>query len=214
MDRSQSLLEAVAQDIAGALKPLADHHFARPEPDRDVGARLLVGVEKVERFGHVGAEFLAAEAGICMECHTPRTPQGALDATKLFAGGEGFEIGGPFGTVVSRNITPHASGIAGWTAEEIRTELLTGIDQSGSPICPPMPDGPEGAFGGLTPEHALAIGRYITTLPPIANPEDGGVFPQCNFPPPPPDGGLDASTPDGSADGSADGSVSDAADSG
>jgi hypothetical protein len=157
-------------------------------------------------------KYLAAEAGICMECHTPRTPQGALDTAKLFAGGEGFEIGPPFGTVLSRNITPHASGIAGWTPQNIQTELLQGINKDGKPICPPMPVGPFGAFGGLTPEHALAIGYYITSLPPVENPEDGGVFPMCNFPSPPPDGGgsPDGAVPDGSApDASPDASMPD-----
>jgi hypothetical protein len=141
-------------------------------------------------------KYIASELGVCMECHTERTPQGALDATKLFAGGEVFKIGGPFGDVTSLNITPDVSGIQGWTAADVQTLILTGKDNMGVPICPPMPAGPNGAFGGMKPEQALAIGYYLTTIPPVSNhPADAGAFKMC-VPPAPP---ADASVPDATA---------------
>lgn len=145
-------------------------------------------------------KYIASELGVCMECHTERTPQGALDATKLFAGGEVFHIGGPFGDVTSLNITPDDSGIKGWTAADVQTLILTGKDNMGVGICPPMPAGPNGAFGGMKPEQALAIGYYLTTIPPVSNhPADAGAFKMCVPPGPPPDGGTpDASTSDAS----------------
>lgn len=117
--------------------------------------------------------YLAAQAGVCLECHTPRNPPGSssvLDMTKLFGGGEVFPIGGPFGNVTSRNLTPHPTGLAGeWTVQDIVTELKTGIDREGIPICPPMPVGPMGAFGGLTDADARAIAAYILALPSVDN---------------------------------------------
>jgi len=146
-------------------------------------------------------KYLSAELGVCMECHTPRTgPTLALDSTKFFAGGEAFQIGGPFGVVTSENITPAANGIAGYVAADIVKVLSDGVNKAGQPICPPMPVGPRGAFGGLEAPHKEAIGVYLTSIAPNLNPGDGGRFPKCIPPGPPPgDGGSpDASGPDSS----------------
>lgn len=159
-------------------------------------------------------KYLAGELGICIECHTMRTgPTMALDSTKFFAGGETFQIGGPFGTVTSENITPASNGIAGYVAADVVKVLAQGMNKANQPICPPMPVGPNGAFGGMEAAHQEAIGAYLTTIAPNVNPGDGGRFPKCIPPGPPPgDGGspdasTDASTPDSStpADASNDG---------
>jgi hypothetical protein len=136
--------------------------------------------------------YLAGNVGICMECHTEHDSMAAvpLKLDKLFAGNEPFSrdsLGLPPvfpENIYSSNITPTANGIAGWTASDVSTTLLAGVDKNGGPLCPPMPVGPNGAFGGLTPEDALAIGYYIATLPPI----DNGVIPWCSPPSGPPTG--------------------------
>jgi hypothetical protein len=142
-------------------------------------------------------KFIAGEIGICLECHTKHV-QGptVLDTTKLFAGGEDFQLGPSF-TVTSLNITPANSGIHGWTAQDVQKVLLQGVDKDGMALCPPMPFGPNGAFGGMDPADALAVGYYITTIAPIENPADGGRIPMCVPPSPPGDGGMmpDASMP-------------------
>jgi len=81
--------------------------------------------------------------------------------------------------------------------------LKTGVNKKGEALCPPMPFGPNGAFGGLTDDDALNIATYITSLPPISNPN----VPFCVAPPPPPgEGGVseggapDAATSDGAAE--------------
>ena len=104
----------------------------------------------------------------------------------------------------SLNITPDETGIEGWTAADVRTVIKTGVDTDGNHLCPPMPFGPMGAFGGMTDAHAQAIGEYVTRLPPIENelPDGGGPIPKCILPPPP-DGGADAGA-DASADASLD----------
>ncbi len=139
-------------------------------------------------------KYMSSEVGICVECHSERVPQTqALDVTKLFAGGESFFIGGPFGTVTSLNITPDQSGIKGWTAANVQATILTGKDKAGMSLCPPMPFGPLGAFGGMDPAQALAIGYYLTTIPGVKNGlADGGTFPMCVPPSGPPPGGPDA----------------------
>jgi mono/diheme cytochrome c family protein len=141
-------------------------------------------------------KYLATQAGICMECHTERkADRVTLDMTKAFAGGEEFDLG-PLGKITSLNITPDVSGIKGWTAANVQTLIKTGFDKNNMHICPPMPVGPMGAFGGMDDAQALAIGYYITTIPGVANGlADGGTFPMrvCNMPPM--DGGMDSGKP-------------------
>ena len=77
--------------------------------------------------------------------------------------------------VYSYDVTPHASGIAGWTANDVALVLNAGTLPGGASLCRPMPSGPVGGFGGMLAQDALDIGAYLTTLAPI----DGGDIPLC-----------------------------------
>lgn len=147
--------------------------------------------------------YLATEIGLCIECHTPHLQGGTkpLDTSKFFWGGEDF---GSFlvGTLnihpVSANLTSDpTTGLGNWTAAQIVTVLHQGVDDQGTGICPPMPAGPNGAYGGLTDQDALDIANYIKSLPPAVN----DVPDMCTWPPVPPvDGGaVDGSGIDGTA---------------
>jgi mono/diheme cytochrome c family protein len=163
----------------------------------------------------VRGKYLAGNIGVCMECHTEESAPGTpvpINVAKLFYGNRPFPAAAfglpvpPFpATILSRNLTPHANGIQGWTATAVRNALKDGVDKDGVPLCPPMPVGPMGAFGGLTDQDALDIGHYLTTLAPA----DNGVIENCTPPGAPPDGGSDgaAGGGDGSAGGSADSST-------
>jgi mono/diheme cytochrome c family protein len=142
----------------------------------------------------VFGKYLAAQVGPCLDCHTSRKagtpiPDSIVDMSKAFAGGEAFHLGPT--TVTSANITPDpTTGLKNWTPGLIRTLLKTGKNDQGETICPPMPVGPNGAFANLTDAHALAIGAYITHLPPVSNSEDSGArFPLCIAAGPPADAG-------------------------
>jgi uncharacterized membrane protein YgcG len=119
-------------------------------------------------------KYLAANIGVCMECHTEHDPLGAvpLKLDKLFQGNEAFtraQLGLPPvfpDTIYSANITPGKNGIQGWTVDNVVKVLKEGVDDEGRPLCPPMPVGPKGAFGGLTDSDAHDIGVYLTTLAP------------------------------------------------
>jgi cytochrome c553 len=132
-------------------------------------------------------KYLATTLGPCMECHTPQKPiTNAIDMSKFFAGGRDFDIGPPIGVVTSLNITPDSTGIRGWTPVMVKTAIKQGLDDANKHLCPPMPFGPMGAFGGMTDTDALAIGLYITNLKPIANgPAGGGPFLMKECAPPP-----------------------------
>lgn len=128
----------------------------------------------------VRGRYLAAIS--CLECHTPHQmvaeePPVVMD--DAFAGGEEFPLppGFTVDAVISPNITPHANGISGWTAEDITTVLQMGTDPDEGPICPPMPAGPMAAFGGLTSEDATDIAHYLLSIP--ADDNDPGIVEEC-----------------------------------
>lgn len=128
--------------------------------------------------------YLAAEVGICLECHTKHImgDPNVLDYAGLFAGGEVYEIGLP--TVpVSKNLTSDMdTGLGSWTVDDVVKAMKEGTDKMGAGICPPMPVGPMVGFGNLLDQDALDIAHYIKSLPPIANQIDD----VCVFPPLPP----------------------------
>jgi hypothetical protein len=122
-------------------------------------------------------KYLAGNIGLCMDCHTEHVMEPMpLDRDKLFAGGRSFvsaDMGipaPPFPAVIySANITPQPGGLEGWTAAAVAALLKQGIDDDGARLCPPMPTGPMGSFGGLTDNDAKDIGNYIVYLAPQAN---------------------------------------------
>lgn len=131
--------------------------------------------------------FASAERGrylvsvSCVECHTKHLPPGqatVLDQAKWFAGGETFALAPGF-TTISTNITPDATGLAGWSVTDIVGTLKTDQERgSGHMLCPPMIGGPE-RLGGLSDADLSDIANYVHTLPPVHNGpfgcDDGGV---------------------------------------
>ena len=108
-----------------------------------------------------------AEIGHCMECHTPRNDKGMLQMKSLGAGGQVFP--GPWGQSVTRNLTPHATGLKGWTDEQIANSIRTGKDREGKPYKPPM------AFSfyqGISDADMAALIAYMRSLKP--QPMGGG----------------------------------------
>jgi mono/diheme cytochrome c family protein len=80
-------------------------------------------------------EYLAGPLGHCMDCHTPAV-KGIPDMTKAGAGGNSFR--GPWGVSVARNLTPHDTGLKGWSDAEIARAIREGVRKDGTPLKPPM----------------------------------------------------------------------------
>ncbi len=102
-----------------------------------------------------------ANIGHCMECHTPRSARGVLQTDRLGAGGFVFE--GPWGKSVSRNLTPHESGLKDWSDAQIMKAVREGVDRNGQPYRPPM------AFEfyrNISDTDMAAIVAYLRTLKP------------------------------------------------
>jgi cytochrome c553 len=148
--------------------------------------------------------YLAGQIGVCMECHTQHLAPGAatvLDETKLFAGGEDFSA--LFAATlhimpVSKNLTSDSeTGLGKWTVDDVGNVLKQGKAKDGTGICPPMPVGPNGAFGGLTDGDVTDIANYIKSLPPVTN----MIVDMCVFPPMGGGGGAGGGAPGGSGGG-------------
>jgi mono/diheme cytochrome c family protein len=159
-----------------------------------------------QREAALRGRYLTSQVGLCIECHTPRRMTGptVLDPTKYFQGGEDFSAF--FASTlmikpVSKNLTSDmTTGLGTWTVSDVVTALKMGRAKDGTGICPPMPAGPMGAYGGLKDQDVTDIAHYIKSLPAAVS-----LIPDmCVFPPMMPgDGGTDGGGADGASDGSA-----------
>ena len=102
-----------------------------------------------------------ATIGHCMECHTP-TVNDRLDFSKLGQGGREFK--GPWGVVLSRNITSHKEkGIGAYADADIKRAITQGIRKDGTPL-----KGPMGfpLYARMTDADLDAVITYLRTVPP------------------------------------------------
>jgi mono/diheme cytochrome c family protein len=104
--------------------------------------------------------FYLATIAHCMECHSPLGPKGR-DFTRMGAGG--FELKGPWGVSVSRNITSSKTkGLGGWTDAEIKRAITQGISRDGSTLKPPMGFA---FYAKMKPDDLDDIVAYLRTVP-------------------------------------------------
>ena len=105
--------------------------------------------------------FYLATIGHCMECHSPMGPKGR-DFSRLGAGG--FELKGPWGVSVSRNITSDKEkGLGNWTDDEIKRAITQGVSRDGSKLKPPMG---YPFYAKMTGADLDAMVAYLRTVPP------------------------------------------------
>lgn len=128
----------------------------------------------------------------CADCHTPMTmgpqgpvpdfarglsghPQGmALPPAPAAQGPWGWggalsktAFWGPWGTSYASNLTPHASGLGGWTEAEFIGSMRNGKHRgSGRPVAPPMP---WPAFSQLNDADLKAMFAYLMAQPAVSN---------------------------------------------
>jgi mono/diheme cytochrome c family protein len=102
-------------------------------------------------------EYLV-RAGSCFGCHTE--PGGAP-----YAGGRAIET--PFGIVHAPNLTPDATGLAGWTSDDFWRALHNGRARDGRLLYPafPYPN-----YTRLMRADSDAMFAYLQSLAPVAKP--------------------------------------------
>jgi hypothetical protein len=82
------------------------------------------------------------------------------------------------GMTFSRNLTPHETGIKGWSEEVFIKALRTGKHmgiEKGRPIMPPMP---WFNLAGAEENDLKAIYNYLMSLPPIDNAVPDPISPE------------------------------------
>jgi mono/diheme cytochrome c family protein len=105
--------------------------------------------------------FYLVTIGHCMECHTPSV-NGRRDYKNNLGTG-GYQMKGPWGVSVSRNITAHKeNGIGAWTDDEIKRAITKGVRKDGTKLLPPM--GYEW-YATMTDADLNAIIAYLRTIP-------------------------------------------------
>lgn len=104
--------------------------------------------------------YLAGPLGHCLECHTPWV-KGRPDMSRVGAGGNPFK--GPWGVAVSANLTPHETGLKGWTPAEIERAIRTGVKRDGSPLKPPMG---YGFYNNINAADMKALIAYLRSMKP------------------------------------------------
>ncbi|WP_029030514.1 cytochrome c [Salinarimonas rosea] len=104
--------------------------------------------------------YLVEGPGHCAECHSPRNALGAIREDARFAGGPN-----PEGRGFIPNITPHETGIGGWSRAEIVELLASGFtpefDVVGGQMAKVVDNTSE-----LSAEDRDAIAAYLLALPP------------------------------------------------
>lgn len=103
--------------------------------------------------------YLAGPVGHCVECHTPMGKDG-LAMERLGAGTREFQ--GPWGTSVSRNITPAAMG--DWSDAEIKRAITKGVSHDGTRLMPPMG---YGFYAKMTDADLDALVAWLRSLKPV-----------------------------------------------
>jgi mono/diheme cytochrome c family protein len=96
-----------------------------------------------------------ARAADCVACHTA---PGGQD----FAGGRAFQL--PFGVIYAPNITPDATGIAGYSDDDWVRVMHDGVARGGKHLYPAMP---YPSYTQMSRDDALAIKAYLMSLAPV-----------------------------------------------
>lgn len=153
--------------IVAYLRTLTPIANKVPEPvyRMEVAAQVFPGSERPAKADAMndkpGRGFYLATIGHCMDCHTPMT-KGQHDFVND-AGRGGFELRGPWGVSVSRNITSSKEhGVGAWSDAELKRAITQGISRDGSKLKPPMS---YVSYGRMTNDDVDALIAWVRTIP-------------------------------------------------
>ena len=160
------------------LKPIR-HVIAPRKLDFPVGFMIKFAPKPVDgpiatpepKDGLAYGKYLVTIAG-CGICHTPHDDKGGLIAGRELSGG--WVMRGPWGRVVTANLTPDPDAYLGKaTREEFigRFKAFESLQGENSPIAPPGLNTVMAwpAYAGMTTEDLGAIYDYLKTVKPIPN---------------------------------------------
>jgi mono/diheme cytochrome c family protein len=154
MSRRRWLLGGVLAGVALVIAAVAIRLPPRgaPEPIHAAAASRAEPGDLAAR-----GQYLT-RAGNCMACHTAR-------GGEPWAGGRGIET--PFGTVYAGNLTPHATGLGAWTADDFWQALQFGRSRDGRLLYPAFP---YTHYTRVARSDVDAMFGFLRTLPPVDRP--------------------------------------------
>ena len=166
--------------IVAYVRSLSPIENAVPESEPDFPMNFIINtiphdaafVERPDPADQIAYGGYLANAGGCVECHTP-VKQGQIIAERSFGGGRDFAF--PDGSVArSANITPDVkTGIGSWTEANFIARFKAYADSTYT-----VPDVRPGEFNTVMPwmmykniaeEDLAAIFAYLKTVPAIEN---------------------------------------------
>jgi mono/diheme cytochrome c family protein len=121
-------------------------------------------------------KYLVDTVMTCQNCHTPRGPNG-LVLDKDMSGALRFDEP-PFDVTAANITSDKETGIGGWSVEDIKKMLITGVRPNGVPVANVMPTG---FYRILTDDDLSAIAGYVKSLPPVKNKVPDPVY-KMNLP--------------------------------
>ncbi len=105
--------------------------------------------------------YLVRGPGHCGECHTPRNTVGGFVAGHALAGAKA-----PEGDGIVPNITPHETGIGGWSEADIAYALESGFTPEFDTLGGSMTSVQEN-MTHLPADDRAAIATYLKSIPPL-----------------------------------------------
>jgi mono/diheme cytochrome c family protein len=154
-------------NVVPADFPYFDQHPPAPAVDETKVPHATLAASAPEFAASERGRYLAAAA--CLNCHTEQLSADVPDLSKAFAGGKQYTFIRGAAVQTSVNITPDATGLAGWSVDDIVAALKTDTEKgTGRTLCNTHPGGPN-LLGGLTDSDARDIATYIHYLPPVQN---------------------------------------------
>ncbi|WP_075220806.1 c-type cytochrome [Acuticoccus yangtzensis] len=137
----------------------------------DIARRLAASALLILAASPAGAQTPDVDRGRylasimdCGGCHAPRDANGVpLPGAGLSGGTVGFEVPG-LGAFWPPNLTPHDTGLGGWTTVDIMAAIRSGKRPDGRILAPAMPFA---NYAHLTDGDAAALAAYLQSLEPV-----------------------------------------------
>ena len=116
--------------------------------------------ELIALVGDAGRGAAVFHAGGCASCHS--APEAEGEARLHLGGGRSFPS--PFGTFVAPNISPHETGIGGWSVEEFVTAMRHGTSPEGEHYYPAFP---YVSYAKASVGDLVDLKAFMDALPPV-----------------------------------------------
>jgi mono/diheme cytochrome c family protein len=126
----------------------------------------------------MNGRYLSSMAGLCIDCHTPQPDPMSfkLDFTRTYGGGRVFPkealglIDPSYPALIqTRNLSSDATGLQGWTKDQIKNAIAKGKDRDGLSVCAATHGAEISPYAALEPSDLDDIAEYILNLPPVVN---------------------------------------------